>query len=299
MKIRPILGLLAALAAAPSAAQGADYEVAARTDIQYVEHGGTKLAADLYAPKGLAKAPVLVTVHGGGWQNGNRATWKHLGPYLAKNGIAVFAISYRLGKAGTYPGEVYDVKSAIQFVRAKANDLGVDPDRIGLMGASAGGHLVGLVGLAHEEFKSEYRDDPNANVPANVKAVVAFYGIYDMVAQWQHDQIQRPRDQIAAKFLGALPSENRKLYFEASPMSYATVAPNRPRFLLVHGTADDIVDPETQSIAFMTALKQAGIAVNRIVVPGAPHGWAGEPLDADTYIGGVAPKVLRYLQGSL
>src|SRR5206468_7838364 len=111
-----------------------------------------------------------------GWQNGNRATFKYLGPHLAKSGIGLFAISYRLGKAGIYPKEVYDVKAAIQFVRAKAADLGVDPDRIGLMGASAGAHLVALVGLAHEDFASEYRNDPNAATPANVKAVVAFYG---------------------------------------------------------------------------------------------------------------------------
>jgi acetyl esterase/lipase len=286
------------LAAVPVMAQ---QEVTTRTNIEYVEHDGTKLTGDLYLPKGVAKAPVVIAVHGGGWQNGSRATWKHLAPHLAKQGYAVFAISYRLGKAGIYPREVYDVKAAIQFVRAKAADLGVDPDRIGLMGASAGAHLVALVGLAHEDFASEYRNDPNAATPANVKAVVAFYGIYDMVAQWQHDQISRPLDQIAAKFLNATPAQNRRLYFESSPMSYATTAANRPRFLLVHGTADDIVDPVTQSEPFMIALKQANITVNRVVVPGAPHGWAGDPFDDDPngYVAVTLPKLTRFLAGAL
>ena len=299
MKTWLSLVLATLLAGLSLATARAEYDVVTKTKIEYAQHGGVALSGDLYLPKGLAKAPVIVSVHGGGWQNGSRANWKYLGPYLAKNGIAMFAISYRLGKAGIYPAEVYDVKSAIQYVRANAPDLGVDADRIGLMGASAGGHLVGLVGLAHDHFKSEYGNDPNAGVPANVKAVVAFYGIYDMVAQWQHDQIERPRDQIAAKFLNALPSENRKIYFESSPMSYTTIGENRPRFLLLHGTADDIVDPETQSHAFMTALKQANIQVNRIVVPGAAHGFAGDPLEPDTYIGGAAPKILRFLQGGL
>ena len=95
-------------------------------------------------------------------------------------------------------------------------------------------------------------------MPAGVKTVVSFYGIYDMLAQWQHDQIARPRDQISEKFLGVTPMQNRKVYFEASPVSYATIDRNRTRFLLVHGTDDDIVDP-AQAQQFWTALNQAGI----------------------------------------
>ena len=76
--------------------------------------------------------------HGGGWQAGSRASYKYWGPFLARNGYALFSIDYRLRKAGTYPGSVYDVKAAVQFVRARAADLGLDPERIGLMGDSAG-----------------------------------------------------------------------------------------------------------------------------------------------------------------
>src|SRR4051794_38881179 len=191
--------LVTALTVATTPVQ-AQYEVVTRSNIDFVEHDGVKLSGDLYSPKGLAKAPVVIAVHGGGWQNGTRASWKYAAPYLAKTGIAVFAVSYRLGKAGIYPKEVYDVKAAIQFVRAKSADLSVDPDRIALMGGSAGGHLVSLVGLAHDQFTSEYRNDPHAATPAGVKAVVAFYGVFDMVAQWQHDQVARPRDQITEKF---------------------------------------------------------------------------------------------------
>jgi acetyl esterase/lipase len=301
MRSWPALVIVATVTGLTATVAQADYEVVNRANIQYVEHGGAKLTGDLYLPKGLAKAPVIVAVHGGGWQNGDRSAFKHLAPFLAKNGYAVFAISYRLAKAGVYPAEVYDVKAAVQFVRAKAGDLGVDPDRIGLMGASAGAHLVALHGLAHDQFTAEYRTDPNAATLANVKSIIAFYGIYDMVAQWQHDLILRPRDQITEKFLGAPPSQDRRVYFESSPMSYATVGSNRPRFLLVHGTADDIVDPETQSVAFMTALKQAAITVNRVVVTGAPHGFASDPFDGEPngHIASTLPRILRFLQGAL
>jgi acetyl esterase/lipase len=302
------MGIFAAVLAAGlllpgAAAQAAIYEVTTRNDIEFAEHDGTKLLGDLYLPKGLDKAPVLVAVHGGGWQVGSRKFYTNWGPYLAKNGVAVFAIEYRLMKPGvkTYPGAVYDTKAAIQYVRAKAAELGVDPERIGMIGDSAGAHLSALVALAGEEphFSSEYRSDPNVSVSAKVKAVVGVYGVYDMLAQWQHDLLARPRDNIGEKFLGAAPHTNRKVFFEASPISYATVDRNSTRFLLVHGTDDDIVDPPTQSVAFLNALNQAGFLVRRVVIPGAGHFFVTDPVD-DTSFGGFAgPRVLRFLADAL
>jgi len=302
--MKPMLsGLLLALALLlPAVGAGAaDYQVVARSNVEFARHDGTALLGDLYLPKGLDKAPAIVAVHGGGWQFGNRAGYKYWGPFLARNGYALFSIDYRLGKAGTYPGSAYDVKAAIQFLRAKAGELGIDPERIALMGDSAGGHLAALVGIAPEQFASQYRDDPNAATPANVKAVVGFYGVYDMLAQWHHDQIARPRDNIAEKYLGASPMENRRVYFESSPLSYATIERNRTRFLLIHGTADDIVDPATQSQPFQTGLNQAGFTVRHFVIPGAGHFWSSDPFEGE--IGGygatAAPTILRFLQGAL
>src|SRR5260370_38806219 len=127
-----VLALAAAamLAAAPAAK--ADYEVIAQTNVEYAQHDGAKLVADLYQPKGLARAPAIIAVHGVGWQNGSRAGYPPWGPFLAKNGYVVLSIDYRLGKAGTFPGSVYDLKAAIQFLRAQAEDLGVDPDSLRL-----------------------------------------------------------------------------------------------------------------------------------------------------------------------
>ena len=283
----------------------ADHEVVVQTNVEYAEHDGVKLTGDLYLPKGVEKAPVLIAAHGGGWQAGSPASYRHWGPYLAKNGIALFAIRYRLSKPGlkSYPGAVYDVKAAVQFARANGGQFGVDPDRIGMMGDSAGAHLVALVALAGDEFTSEYHTDPHTATPANVKAVVGFYGVYDMQAQWHHDQITRPRDQITEKFLGVSPMQSRRIYFDASPASYATVEKNektRTRFLLIHGTNDDIVDPQTQSQVFLTALKQAGFFARTIVVPGSGHFWASDPVEEPgSYGAQAAPQLLRFLQGAL
>src|SRR5947199_537653 len=283
-------------------ASAREYEVVVRNDIVFAEHDGTKLLGDLYAPKGLDKAPMLIGVHGGGWQIGDRKFYKNWGTYLAKNGYAVFAIEYRLMKLGvkTWPGAVYDSKAAVQFVRAKAGELGVDPERIGMIGDSAGAHLSSLVALAGEEplFSTEYRGDPHAAVSAKVKTVIGFYGVYDMAAQWEHDLVTRPRDNIVERLLGGAPMVDRKVYFDASPMSHVTVEKNAARFLLIYGHEDDIADPKTQSEPFLKALRQAGFFARTIVVPGAGHFWSVDPVDEGfgAYAG---PKVLRFLEGAL
>ena len=291
---------LAMLLAAGQAA-AAEYEIANHTDLVFAEHDGVKLVGDLYLPKGRTKAPVLVAVHGGGWQIGSRAAYRYWGLFLARNGYALFAIDYRLAKAGVFPAAVYDTKAAIQFVRAKAGEYNLDADRIGLIGDFAGAHLSALVALAGDQFNSAYRDDANAAVSTKVKTVVGFYGVYDMHAQWMHDLVSRPNDKIVEKFLGASPMQNRRLYFDASPISYATVDHNQVRFLLIHGTDDDIVDPPSQSGAFLTALTQAGFFVRRIVIPGAGHFWSSDPFESEphSYSALAIPRLLRFLETSL
>lgn len=287
------------LAAGPAAA--AEYEIANQPGLVYAEHDGAKLVGDLYLPKGRAKAPVLVAIHGGGWQVGSRDFYRYWGLFLARSGYAVFAIEYRLGKDGVYPAAVYDAKAAVQFVRAKAAEYDLDPNRIGLVGDSAGAHLAALVALAGDQYTSAYRDDANAAVPANVKAVVGFYGVYDLLAQWTHDLGFRPRDPIVEKFLGTSPLQNRRIYFDASPISYATVDHNQVRFLLIHGTDDDIVDAPTQSGAFLTALTQAGFFVRRIIIPGAGHFWSADPFESEphSYSALAIPRLMRFLESSL
>jgi dipeptidyl aminopeptidase/acylaminoacyl peptidase len=149
-------------------------------------------------------------------------------------------------------------------------------------------------------FSRDYDRDPHASIPCNVKAIIGFYGVYDMLAQWEHDQITRPRDQITEKFLGGPPMVSRMTFFQASPLSYATVDKNSTRCLLIYGREDDICDPVTQSEKFLTALKQAGFFARSIVVPGAGHFWATDPVEEPGGFGAyVGPKLLRFLEASL
>jgi acetyl esterase/lipase len=290
-----------AMGIAAGDASAAEYEPANQAGVVFAKHDGIELLGDFYLPKGRAKAPVLVAVHGGGWQVGSRQAYRYWGLFLSRAGYAVFAIDYRLGKDGKYPAAVYDTKAAIQFVRAKAADFNLDPDRIGLIGDSSGAHLAALVALAGDQFNSAYRDDANAAVSTSVKLMVGFYGEYDLLAQWTHDLTARPRDNIVEKFLGVPPTEDRRIYFDASPISYATADRNKLRFLLIHGTDDDVADPATQSGAFLTALSQAGFFVRRIVIPGAGHFWSSDPFESEphSYSAQAIPRLMRFLESSL
>ena len=271
--------------------------VKVQNDIAFAGGDGAELLGDLYGPEGIDTAPVLVAVHGGGWQIGNRKFYIHWGPYLARHGIAVFAIEYRLTKPGAkaYPDAVRDVRAAVSFIRANAGQYGLDPERIGLIGDSAGAHLSALVALAGNEPAFAPGSSATAERIA-VKAVVGFYGVYDTAAQWQHDLAVRPRDNITEKFLDAALYADRRVYFESSPISYATTDRNATRFLLLYGTEDDVVDAKTQSQTFALALKQAGFFVRTVVIPGAGHFFVTDPVDDTSYGGFAAPRVVRFLK---
>jgi acetyl esterase/lipase len=273
-----------------------------RLGITYATHDGVALAGDLYAPKGAGPFPALVAVHGGGWQAGARNAFQHWGKYLAERGYVLFSASYRLAKKGhkTFPQAVQDVLAAIQFVRGSAGEFKVDPERIGIFGASAGGHLASLAALSGNAFTGGYPQDKHAGVSAKVKALIGVYGVYDLKEMWHRYGMQSPRENNIENFIGASPMENPRLYFDASSINYATIANNQIGVFLSVGTEDDLVDRSKQNDAFLLALKQAGFFVRTCIVQGAPHYWLSDPIDEPgSYPGFVAPRLVRFLQERL
>lgn len=273
-------------------------------NIEYAVHDGVSLKAHLWKPKGDGPFPVLITIHGGGWRVGGPDNYDQWGPALAAHGFAMFAISYRLTlphNKPVWPQAPCDVRAAVQHLRGNASALGIDPDRIAMMGDSAGGHLSALIALAGDDplFDGLYTDDPHAGVSTTVKAVISNYGVHDMVQQWMHDQAVRSHDHIVELFLGSPPMDNRTLYFDASPMSYAVRTKNKTAFLLTHGTEDDVVD-RIQTDAFHDALKIAGFFTRKLIIQGAGHYATQEPFDAPrSYSGYLLPRVVKFLQERL
>ncbi|HEY4920057.1 MAG TPA: alpha/beta hydrolase [Xanthobacteraceae bacterium] len=272
--------------------------------LTYATHDGIALQGDLYLPKGAGPFPALVAVHGGGWQQGARSAFEHWGPYLAARGYGLLAISYRLAKKGTmtFPQAVHDVVAAVRFLRANAAEFRVDQSRIGLFGASAGAHLAALAALGANAgaFLDGYPDDPQAHASAKVKALIGVYGVYDLIEMWERYRADSPRDNNIENFLGASPMENRRLYFDATPISYATYANNAIAVLLACGTEDDLVDRRRNTDVFLRALKQAGFFVRTCYVPGAGHYWLSDPIDEPgSYPAVLAPRLIRFLAEKL
>jgi acetyl esterase/lipase len=270
----------------------------------YATHDGVALQGDLYLPDGAGPFPALVAVHGGGWQQGVRSQFQHWGPYLAARGYGLLAISYRLAKRGTktFPEAVHDVVAAVRFLRAKAAEFRLDPERLGHFGASAGAHLAALAALGANAgvFTHGYPDDSYAKLSAKVKVLVGVYGVYDLLEMWQRYRADSPRDNNVENFIGCSPMENRRLYFDATPISYTTYANNQTAVLLACGTEDDLVDRRRNTDGFVRALKQAGFFVRTCYVPGAGHYWASDPIDEPgSYPAVLAPRLVRFLAEKL
>ncbi|HJU83621.1 MAG TPA: alpha/beta hydrolase [Holophagaceae bacterium] len=292
-----LLCLTGCLAAAPQPR----YRV--QRALEYARHDGVSLTGDLYVPTTPGQHPALVAVHGGDWKFADASLYRHWGPYLARRGYALFAINYRLVRDDRhrYPAAVEDVRAAVQFLRGRGGKLAVDPDRLALLGDSAGAHLAALAALAADEapFRDAFPDDPFARTSARVKACVAIYGVYDLKAQWDYDRVHNPDDNIVQAFLGATPSAEPDLFQAASPLAHVASGRPAPAFLLAWGTKDDRVDPATQSEAFAAALAKAGAFVAPVALPGAPHYWASDPITPGSRPAFLAPRLLRFLRHHL
>ena len=140
----------------------------------------------------------------------------------------------------------------------------------------------------------------HAALATKVKVLVGVYGVYDMLEMWHRYQMHSPRDNNIEKFIGISPLDDRRPYFDASPMSYVTTANNKIAAFLACGTEDDLVNRHAQTDAFLLALKQAGFYVRTCIVQGAPHYWMNEPIDEpESFTGFLAPRLVRFLAEKL
>ena len=297
-------GALGGGGGAGSGGAGSGGGVEVRRDVEYAVHGGESLTGHLYSPPGPGPFPTMIGVHGGGWHTRNSEQYQYWGAWLAARGHVVFAPTYRLSAPGrkSHPEAVQDIRAAVQWVKGNAAGLRVDPERIALMGDSAGGHLVSLVALAgeHPLFKDGNAGDPHGGLSTRVKVVVPVYGVFDLYRQWRHDLVARTRDPITETLLGVSAIDDKRTYFDASPLSYVSARDNATAFLVVWGTADDIVDCRSQSEAFLEALKQARFFARPVVLAGAPHFWCADPIEeVGSHSGFLAPRLLRFLQTRL
>ena len=229
------------------------------------------LAVDIVRPKNASgKLPTILMVHGGGFRAGTRQSYTPLAIKLAQHGYVAATASYGLAPQNPYPAAVYDVKAAVRFLRANAAKYGIDPDRIGAMGGSAGGHLVLMLGVTQGVAMFE-GDGGNKNFSSNVKCVVNYYGPSDLTKSCGKSV---DACEVLPLFLGGDVDHERAKYILASPLSWIT--PAAVPILTLHGTVDRYVNFE-QAVWLTDRLKQVGVETKLVPFEGADHGLKGEP----------------------
>lgn len=256
----------------------ADVVVSVQRDIPYGSTPEKELLLDLYTPAGRGEAawPAVVWIHGGAWRQGSKdSATQAMG--LVHRGYAVASISYRLSQEARFPAQIHDAKAAVRWLRARASRYGIDPERIGVWGPSAGGHLAALLGTSGGVEELEGGVGPFPGVSSRVQAVVNYFGPTDFLQMDAHSISGRivhdAPDSPESQLIGAPIRERPDLAARANPITY--VSPGDPPFLIVHGDEDPLV-PLHQSQILHEALERAGVESELYAVVGGGHGSGGE-----------------------
>jgi len=264
-------------------------------DRVYRTAGTRRATLDVYLPpRGSSAAapasprPAVIAIHGGSWIGGSMTDYRsdprnRVVIRLAQRGLVVLAIDYQLARPGhpSWPAVLGDLREAVRWTRRHAREFNIHPDRIAVLGQSAGAHLAALL--------ATLPDEPGPDgVSSRVQAVVSFYGPSDLARLMASRHLAH---EPVRTFLGGRAAERAESVADASPLNH--VSRDDPPMLLLHGS-DDLWVPPEQSVLMAEALKRAGVRHQLIVVPGARHGfdsWVKSPQDRD-----LQPEVLAFLE---
>jgi len=283
-------GLVFLLLLGAAAAQD-DPTPARQSDVIYGRKHGVALTMDIFRPRKNPSGAAVVFVVSGGWFSGKRMVWPLWYRPLVRRGHTVFAVMHGSQPKYTIPEMVPDIHRAVRYIRHHSKTLGIDPNRIGIMGASAGGHLSLLLAT---DAKTGKGGDPVDGASSRVQAVAAFYPPTDFL-NWGAEGINvtklpvhtrfkapfdfRRFDQEAGVYVRITdPAQRDQLLKDLSPAQHVT--PDDPPTLLIHGDRDFLV-PLQQSRRMVALLEKAGVPAKLIVKEGAAHGWRGVEKDLD------------------
>ena len=247
-------------------------EVVFEEGVEYANPDDQHLKLNLARPKDVKpdeKLPAVVCIHGGGFRAGDRKGWDTFCRTLADRGYVAITVTYRLAPKYPFPAAVYDVKAAVQWLRANAEKYHIDPHRIGAVGDSAGGHLALFLGVTGGVAQF---DPPTAGVnspSSRVQCVVSYYGPSDFTQSYGKSV---DAAEVLPLWLGGDLRQQRRRHILASPLYWIT--PEAPPTLLLHGTNDKYVAHE-QAVWMHDRLKAAEVDATLITFDGAGHGFKG------------------------
>lgn len=265
-------------------------------DVIYGRKPGLALTMDVFTPKANANGAAIIWVISGGWFSSHEAINPSIVELFTRRGYTVFAVVHGSQPKYTIPEILQDMHRAVRFIRFHARDYHIDPDRIGITGGSAGGHLSLMQGTASDKGNQQARD-PIDRVSSRVQAVACFYPPTDFLNYGEKGKDAIGRGTLAnfraafdlhefdpkTKALERITNEEKiiELGRKISPISHVT-AESAPT-LIIHGDQDFLV-PIQQAETMINRLKEAGVAVELVVKKGAAHGWANQDKDLPTLI---------------
>jgi len=262
--------------------QVAKLPVTAQFDISYAGNANPKQMLDLYLPKTKASdkpLPVVVFIHGGAWKNGDRI--RSAGtvlPYVTSGKYAGISVSYRLSDEAKWPAQIHDCKAVIRWIRANAAKYGLDADHIGVMGSSAGGHLVSLLGTTGDVSELEGDVGPYKTQNSRVTCVVNICGPQDFqMPLMMRDGKPVTEDPAVAGLLGGALAEKKDAVIASSPITYVTK--DDAPFLTLHGTKDERVDFK-HALRIDEALTKVGVSSLLVPITGQGHGLSHPQMHA-------------------
>lgn len=242
--------------------------------IEYSNPGDEHLQLNMARPKsGDGPFPAVLCIHGGGFRAGNRESYDQLCIKLAQRGYVAATMTYRLAPKHKFPAAVHDSKAAVRWLRANAATYKIDPEKIGVTGGSAGGHLAQFLGVtAHvPEFEGT---GGNADQSSSVTCVVNVYGPSDFTKSYGKSV---DAHEVLPLWLGGNLETAWSQHIKASPLYWVT--PDSSPTLCIHGTEDKYVAYE-QAVWIVDKLKAAGVEVELLTLKGAGHGFKGADAEA-------------------
>lgn len=249
-------------------------------DLDYSGNENPRQMLDLYLPEAAskdgAKLPLVCWIHGGGWQNGAKDRARFIEDLVKSGKFAGASIGYRLTDEAQWPSQIHDCKAAIRWLKANADKYGYDAEKIAVWGSSAGGHLVAMLGVAHDIENLEGTLGEHLDQTSEVACVVDYYGPAELLkmneqgSSMDHDAAKSPE----SKLVGGPQQETRDVAKDASPITHVT-KDDEP-ILIVHGTKDPLV-PYQQSVEFKKNLDAAGVPAIFVTVEDAGHGKGFPP----------------------
>jgi acetyl esterase/lipase len=238
--------------------------------VEFSNPDNQHLQLDVARPtKGDGPFPAILCIHGGGFRAGDRQGYDGLCIRLAQHGYVAATVTYRLAPKYQFPAAVYDCKAAVRWLRANAAKYHIDPERIGVTGGSAGGHLALFLGVTNDVKKFD-GDGGNPTQSSKAACVVSYFGPSDFTKSYGHS---KDAAEVLPLWLGGDLEKAHRRHIEASPLYWVT--PDAAPTLCIQGTKDDYVAYD-QATWMVDKLKAADVEAELMTMEGAGHGFHGK-----------------------